>query len=68
MLIDDVKSAWRMSSVWAGAAAIAFGSLPPESQAGILAWLHVPASQVPAVLGLVFIFTRLTKQKSVSGQ
>lgn len=64
MLIDNWRKAHKMLTVWVGLAAVSFGVLPLDQQAAILAMLHVPAERIPAVLGLVFLAARFTRQPS----
>ena len=63
MLIPNWKRAHRLFSVQAGAALVAWALVPPEQQTAILALLGVPASAVPAVLGLLVIAGRLVSQQ-----
>jgi hypothetical protein len=62
-LVDNWRSAASMWSVRIAGLATIFGLLPPDQQAAILEYLHVPANRVPAVMGLVFIVARLWAQQ-----
>lgn len=62
MLIPDWRRAWRMLSVQVAAAAVVWGSLPPEQQAAILSLLGIGPERIPALLGVLFIVARLVKQ------
>jgi len=61
-LIDNIRSAWRLATVWVGSAAVAFGVLPAKQQEAVLGLLHIPMSDVPAYLGIAFIVSRVIKQ------
>ena len=60
--IPEWRRAWRLLSVQAAAVAVAFGLMPPDMQAGILAALGVTPERAPAVLGVVFLVARLVSQ------
>ena len=45
---------------------IAFGILPPETQAAMLDAVGVPASRVTAVLGVLVLIGRIVAQPKVS--
>ena len=60
--IPNWRRAWRMASVQLAAGALAWGLLPPETQASILLAAGVPAERVPAVLGALFLLLRLIDQ------
>lgn len=62
-LVDDWRAAWRWLSVQIAALAVLWGILPPDQQAAILDFVGVPASRVPAVLGLAVIAGRLLAQR-----
>lgn len=62
LLVPDWRRAWRMLSVQIAAAAVLFGALPPDTQAAVLDLVGVPASRVPAILGLLFMAGRLVGQ------
>lgn len=62
LIIHNWRSAWRMLSVQAAAAAVAFGLLPETQQAAILDLVGVDPERIPALLGLAFIGTRLISQ------
>jgi hypothetical protein len=61
-LIPNARSAWRMLSVRVAATAVAFGTLDPVSQAGILSMLHISPERLPAIMGLAIIVARLIDQ------
>lgn len=61
-LIPEARRAWRMMSVQVAAGAVLFGALPPDQQAAILAWLGLGPERIPAVIGALFIVTRLVDQ------
>lgn len=65
-LIPNARRAWRMLSVQVAALAVVFGSLPPDQQTAILSWLGLAPERIPAVLGVLFIITRLVNQPKVS--
>ena len=65
MLIDNIRNAWKLATVWVGIVAIAFGSLPAESQAALLALVYVPEERLPALIGLVVLVARVIKQSGV---
>lgn len=62
MLIDNIRSAWKLATVWVGFVAIAFGSLPADSQAALLALFYVPEERLPALIGLAVLVARVIKQ------
>jgi hypothetical protein len=62
LLISDARSAWRYVSMHVAAVAVLFGALPAETQTAILDMLGLPASRLPAVLGLAMIVARLVQQ------
>lgn len=64
-LIPNARRAWRMASIQVAAAAVIFGSLPPDQQSAILSWLGLAPERIPAVLGVLFIVTRLVNQPKV---
>lgn len=66
--IPEIKSAWRMLSVQIAAAAIAFGLLPPDQQAGVLQFIGLPTDRLPAALGILFLLGRLVSQPKVRGE
>lgn len=51
-----------MLSVQVAALAVVFGSLPPDQQTAILSWIGLAPERIPAVLGVLFIVTRLVNQ------
>lgn len=61
-LIDNWHTAWRMWSVQAAALLVAWGTLPADMQAAIVAAVGVPAERVPAILGALVILGRLVQQ------
>mgnify|MGYP003424805951 FL=1 len=61
-LIPNAGRAWRMASMQVAAVAVIFGTLPPDQQSAILAWLGLGPERIPAVIGALFIFTRLIDQ------
>lgn len=61
-LIPDAGRAWRFLSVQVAAVGVAFGLLPADIQAAMLDWVGVPASRIPAVLGVMMILGRLKAQ------
>jgi hypothetical protein len=64
-LIPNWRRSWRMLSVQVAALAVLFGSLPPDQQSAILAWLGLAPERIPAVLGGLFMVTRLVSQPKV---
>lgn len=62
LIIPNWRRAWRMLSVQVAALAVVFGSLPPDAQAAVLAFIGVPAARLPAVLGLLVLAGRLIQQ------
>lgn len=67
-LIEQPLQAWRLLSVQAGALAVAFGSLPAETQGAILAAVGVPVARVPVILGTLFLLGRMVKQGGEGAQ
>jgi hypothetical protein len=65
-LIPNWRRAWRMASVQIAGVAVVFGSLPPAAQAAVLDLVGVPASRVPAILGLLFLAGRMVAQPKAS--
>ena len=55
-----------MLSMQVAALAVIFGSLPPDQQTAILQWLGLAPERIPAVLGVLFIVTRLVNQPKVN--
>lgn len=51
-----------MTSMQLAAAAVLFGTLPADTQAAVLDLVGVPASRVPAILGLLFMAGRIVGQ------
>ena len=66
LLVPNWRRAWRMLSVQLAALAVVFGSLPADAQASVLDLVGVPASRVPAVLGLLFMVGRLISQPAAA--
>lgn len=58
-LVDGWRRAWSWLSMQMAGAAVAYGLLSPDAQADVLAAVGVPAHRVPAVLGVLFIVSRL---------
>lgn len=54
-----------MASMQVAALAVIFGSLPADQQTAILSWLGLAPERIPAVLGVLFIVTRLVNQPKV---
>lgn len=61
-VVNEWRQAWKWLSVHMASLAVGFGLLPEDKQAAVLAFLHIPQSYVAAVLGLIFIVTRLINQ------
>jgi hypothetical protein len=61
-LIPNARRSWRMASVQVAGLAVIFGTLPPDQQAAVLAWLGFGPERIPAVIGALFIITRLIDQ------
>jgi hypothetical protein len=61
-LIPDARRAWRMLSVHVATGATLFGLLPADQQASLLDMIGLPASRVPAALGVAFLLARLVNQ------
>lgn len=63
-LIDDVRSAWKLSSVWAAAvsAAIAevWNTIPDDMRSHLPGWITAAA---PVAMALAIIVARITKKK-----
>jgi hypothetical protein len=55
-----------MLSMQVAALAVIFGSLPPDQQTAILQWLGLAPERIPAVLGVLFMVTRLVRQPRVN--
>lgn len=66
ILIPNWRRAWRMASVQLAALAVIFGALPADTQASVLAMVGVPASRVPAIMGLLIILVRLIQQPAAA--
>lgn len=65
LLIENWRSAWRMLSVQLASLSTVFGLLPAEQQASILDLVGLPATRVPAVIGVAFIVARMVSQPKV---
>jgi len=65
-IIPNWRSAWRMASVQIAALAVLFGALPVDTQAAMLDLVGVPASRVPAILGLLIMAGRMVQQSKAS--
>ena len=63
--VSNWKRAHKMATVWAGTAALAWGSVPQDMQSAMLSAIGVPESRVPAILGLLVIVARLIDQPKV---
>lgn len=61
-LIANARQAWRLWSVQAAALLVAWGTLPADMQAALVAAVGIPAERVPAVLGLLVILGRIVQQ------
>ncbi len=66
-LIPNASRAWRMASMQVAGLAVIFGSLPPDQQTAILQWIGLAPERIPAVLGALFIVTRLINQPKTQG-
>ena len=66
-LIPNWRRSWRMASVQAAGLSVAFGALPEAVQSSLLDLVGVPASRVPAILGLLVIAGRVIAQPKVGG-
>lgn len=64
-LIPNWRRAWRMFSVQVAAVAVAWGAMPPDAQAAVLAAIGIGPERVPAVLGALFLLGRLIDQPKV---
>ena len=62
MWIENIKQAPKLLSVQIAAVSVALGSIPPEVQASMLDAVGVPASRVPAILGILMLLARLVAQ------
>ena len=62
MWIENIKQAPKLLSVQLAAVSVALGSIPPEVQASMLDAVGVPASRVPAILGILMLLARLVAQ------
>jgi len=65
-LIPNWRKAWRMASVQLAALAVVFGSLPTDAQGAVLDLVGIPASRVPAVIGVLFLIGRMISQPKAS--
>lgn len=66
-IIPNWRRAWRMATVQVAALAVLFGTMPADTQAAVLDFVGVPASRVPAILGLLVMAGRLLRQPKVGG-
>ena len=62
MWIENIKQAPKLLSVQIAAVSVALGSIPPDVQASMLDAVGVPASRVPAILGILMLLARLVAQ------
>lgn len=62
-LIPEWRRAWRYASVQLATLATVFGVLPADQQTAMLDAVGIPPLRVPAILGGLFIASRLLKQK-----
>lgn len=62
LVIKEWKSAHKMLSMWIGTLAVAFGAAPEDMQIAILTALHVPQNRIAAVLGAMFMASRMLNQ------
>ena len=60
--IPEWRSAWKLLSVQVGTLAVTFGLLPPDQQSAILSIVGITPERVPAVLGALFLASRMLKQ------
>ena len=60
--IPNWRRAWRMLSVQVAAVAVAWGTLPPETQGAMLQAIGIGPERVPAALGALFLLSRLIDQ------
>lgn len=58
-LVSDWRTAW---SVRVGALITVFGLLPPDQQVAIIAAIGIDQTRVPAVIGAIFLISRLWAQ------
>jgi hypothetical protein len=65
-LIPNWRRAWRMATMHVAGLAVIWGVMPEDLQAAMLEAVGLPASRVPAILGVLFMATRLVQQPSVS--
>ncbi len=64
LLIPNWRRAWRMASVQVATVAVAWGSLPADTQAAVLDAVGLSPSQVPLVLGVLMLLARVVNQPS----
>jgi hypothetical protein len=67
-MIPNWRKAWRMLSVQLAAVAVAWGMMPTDAQASMLAAIGIPGERVPALLGLLFLVSRLVDQPKVRAE
>ena len=65
ILVEDWREAWTWLSAHVAVLAIAWGAMPQDVQASVLAAIGVPPSRVAAVLGLLFLAARLVRQRGI---
>lgn len=65
-LIDQWRRAHKLWSTRIAALAVTFGLLPPDQQTAILDAVHIPANRIPAVVGALFLVSRLVAQPKVN--
>lgn len=61
-LIPNWRKAWRMLTIQIGALALLWVALPAETQAAVLAALHIDKQYLPGIVGLAVIIGRLIAQ------
>lgn len=67
-LIPEWRQAWRMLSVQVAAVAVAWGSLPVETQTALLQAIGIGAERMPAVLGALVLLARLIDQPKIGAE
>lgn len=66
-IIPNWRRSWRMLSVQVAAGALAWGSLPVETQTAILSAVGIGPERIPAVLGALVLLARLVDQPKTRG-
>ncbi len=66
-LIPNGRCSWRMLSVQVAAGAVAWGTLPVETQEAILSAVGIGPERIPAVLGALVLLARLIDQPKTKG-